>query len=229
MTRTAVWPTQASAPSSSAWKWKHHRNKKELNHLLRKLSCFLVPTGAIRNPVKDTTFRGYNIPRSAKIYANLHRLNKDPKIWEEPEEFRPSRFLDEKLNLVNTEKMHPFGFGKTTFPLVFHSQFGTTCCRVPKGTGSQSVVRCVSTISGWYYQQGNYFGLQQSQAKLLSCVCLSWVHCAFTSVYLSLCLGVGVPCAYWSLWSPIFNKLRVYLTNWSYILVAHASSPGWDF
>ncbi len=73
----------------------------------------------IKNPVKNTTFRGYNIPRSAKIYANLHRLNKDPRIWEEPEEFRPSHFLDEKLNLINTEKVHVFGFGKTSTLLFF--------------------------------------------------------------------------------------------------------------
>ena len=60
----------------------------------------------------------------------------------------------------------------------FHSvstllQLQLCSCRVLKGAGSQSVVRCVSTISGWWHQQGIYMGLQWSQVKLLSCVYLS--------------------------------------------------------
>ncbi len=41
-----------------------------------------------------------------------------------------------------------------------------------------------------------FIGYQWSQAKLLSCVCLSWVCSTFTSVYLSVCLGVGKQYAY---------------------------------
>ena len=73
---------------------------------------FPVTTTMARRAVKDSTIRGYNIPRSAVICGNLYTLHKDPNVWEEPEEFRPSRFLDDKLNLVNTEKMHPFGIGR---------------------------------------------------------------------------------------------------------------------
>ncbi len=53
-------------------------------------------------------------------------------------------------------------------------------CRVFKGAGSQLVVCvymcvCVSTYSGGLASGRLFIGLQQSSAKLLSCVCLSWV------------------------------------------------------
>ncbi len=66
---------------------------------------------------KDANFRGYNIPKATVVYMNLHRLHKDPKIWNEPNKFRPGRFLDGNLNLVNTEKVHPFGVGKCSSPI----------------------------------------------------------------------------------------------------------------
>ncbi len=65
-----------------------------------------------RNPTKDTTFRGYNIPKTASIVGNLHRLHKDPKSFPKPDKFNPGHFLDKKLNLVNTGKVHPFGIGE---------------------------------------------------------------------------------------------------------------------
>jgi len=35
----------------------------------------------------------------------------DPKIWEDPENFRPERFLDKDNKIIKNEKMIAFGLG----------------------------------------------------------------------------------------------------------------------
>ncbi len=74
-----------------------------------------VTTSTAHNALEDTTFRGYNIPRKADIYANLYGIHLDPKIFPDPEEFKPDRFLDEGDGLINTEWVIPFGIGKVSF------------------------------------------------------------------------------------------------------------------
>jgi cytochrome P450 len=36
----------------------------------------------------------------------------DPKIWGDPENFRPERFLDESGSLLKQNALVPFGLGK---------------------------------------------------------------------------------------------------------------------
>ena len=50
----------------------------------------------------------------------------------------------------------------------------------------------VSTYSGVLASARLFIGWQQSQTKLLSCVCLSWVCGTFTLVYLCVFLGLGM-------------------------------------
>ena len=38
----------------------------------------------------------------------------DPKLWDNPEEFRPERFLDDSGQLRQLEHYMPFGLGKTS-------------------------------------------------------------------------------------------------------------------
>lgn len=42
-------------------------------------------------------------------------MHMNPKIWEEPNEFRPERFLDSENNIINANKIMPFGFGKKEY------------------------------------------------------------------------------------------------------------------
>jgi cytochrome P450 len=36
----------------------------------------------------------------------------DKDVWGDPEIFRPERFLDENMNIINSEKILAFGAGK---------------------------------------------------------------------------------------------------------------------
>ncbi len=81
------------------------------------------------------------------------------------------------------------------------------------------MVRCLSTYSGGWCQQGIYVGLKQSQANLLRCVCLNWVCGTFR--YLGVLKRVfGFGCAVyvlvtllWLLVSRVYDLLRL-LIDW---------------
>lgn len=57
-------------------------------------------------------FRGYTIPKGTVIIPNLWSVHRDPTVWEEPDDFNPSRFLDDQGNLLRKECFIPFGIGK---------------------------------------------------------------------------------------------------------------------
>ena len=53
------------------------------------------------------------IPKGTHVVINLWAIHHDEALWEEPEQFKPSRFLDETGNkLVNKDRLMAFGFGK---------------------------------------------------------------------------------------------------------------------
>jgi methyl farnesoate epoxidase / farnesoate epoxidase len=50
--------------------------------------------------------------QNARILLNLSHIHKDPKIWGDPENFRPERFLNESGALLKNTALVPFGIGK---------------------------------------------------------------------------------------------------------------------
>ncbi|XP_019055032.1 PREDICTED: cytochrome P450 84A1-like [Nelumbo nucifera] len=43
----------------------------------------------------DADIGGYAIPKQAQVVVNAWAINRDPEAWDEPETFKPSRFLKE--------------------------------------------------------------------------------------------------------------------------------------
>lgn len=72
----------------------------------------IVPISGPRRALKATTLGGFDIPRNTTILIGLRTVHMDKSFWRDPEVFRPERFLDENNNIVNTERLIPFGLGK---------------------------------------------------------------------------------------------------------------------
>ncbi|KAM9400029.1 cytochrome P450 2U1 isoform 1-T1 [Salvelinus alpinus] len=72
----------------------------------------VVPLAIPHMASETTEFRGYTIPKGTVIIPNLWSVHRDPTMWEEPDDFNPSRFLDDQGNLLRKECFIPFGIGR---------------------------------------------------------------------------------------------------------------------
>lgn len=55
----------------------------------------------------------YTLPAGTHVIPLLYKVHMDPTLWDEPEAFRPSRFLSEDKTTVNKPKYFmPFGAGR---------------------------------------------------------------------------------------------------------------------
>lgn len=65
----------------------------------------------------DAQLRGFHIPRDAIVLVNLHSVLHAPGSWgQDPEVFRPERFLGEDGELVRHEQFIPYSMGPRVCP-----------------------------------------------------------------------------------------------------------------
>lgn len=64
--------------------------------------------------IKDTKLQNYDIPKGTIIIGNIWSLHNDPKYWNEPDAFNPSRFLtaNGKEIITRPDSYVPFSYGK---------------------------------------------------------------------------------------------------------------------
>lgn len=62
---------------------------------------------------EDCEIGGYEIPKDTILMANVWKIQRDPKLWDEAEKFKPERF-DGKEG--EGYKMLPFGAGRRACP-----------------------------------------------------------------------------------------------------------------
>ncbi|XP_068642805.1 3,9-dihydroxypterocarpan 6A-monooxygenase-like [Aristolochia californica] len=77
----------------------------------------------LRESSRDCTIAGFDIPAKTKACINIWAINRDPDHWENPDEFRPERFLNSDGTIGNSGDMKgqnfhflPFGGGRRMCP-----------------------------------------------------------------------------------------------------------------
>ena len=71
----------------------------------------IVPLGVPHSVLEDVEFRGYTIPKGTTVMSNLYAVHRDERIWDQPDVFKPSRFLNENGRIVRQEQLIPFCIG----------------------------------------------------------------------------------------------------------------------
>lgn len=82
----------------------------------------LYPAGAIsgvREFSEDCVVGGYHVSKGTWLMVNLWKMQRDPKVWSDPLEFKPERFLTTHKQ-VDVKGQHfeliPFGAGRRACP-----------------------------------------------------------------------------------------------------------------
>lgn len=72
----------------------------------------IVPLSGPRRVLKACELGGYSIPKNTTVLIGLRSVHMDAEFWKDPEVFRPERFLDENMQVLNIERLTPFGAGR---------------------------------------------------------------------------------------------------------------------
>ncbi|XP_042501979.1 demethylepipodophyllotoxin synthase-like [Macadamia integrifolia] len=97
-------------------------NKLEYLQAIVKETLRLYPAAPLSGPheaMEECTIAGYRIPIGTRIVTNLSKIHRDPRVWSDPYEFRPERFLTSHTG-VDVRGQHfgfiPFGSGRRMCP-----------------------------------------------------------------------------------------------------------------
>ncbi|KAG5065236.1 hypothetical protein AAZX31_04G034900 [Glycine max] len=102
-------------------------NESDINKLVYlqavvKETLRLYPAGPFSGPrefTENCTLGGYKIEAGTRFMLNIWKLHRDPRVWSNPLEFQPERFLNTHKN-VDVKGQHfellPFGGGRRSCP-----------------------------------------------------------------------------------------------------------------
>ncbi|KAL0956442.1 hypothetical protein HGRIS_002590 [Hohenbuehelia grisea] len=76
----------------------------------------VTPLGFPHVASEDDIYEGYFIHKNSIVIPNIWAMTRDPSKHEDPESFRPERFLDANGQLTNEVEILTFGFGRRICP-----------------------------------------------------------------------------------------------------------------
>jgi cytochrome P450 len=65
----------------------------------------------VRTALEDVELAGYTIPAKSTVIMSQWVMHRDPRFYDEPEEFRPDRWLQERYKSAPRFTYFPFGGG----------------------------------------------------------------------------------------------------------------------
>ncbi|KAJ6663582.1 hypothetical protein lerEdw1_009661 [Lerista edwardsae] len=72
----------------------------------------ILPMGLPRAVTRDTSFRGFLLPKGTNVIPLLSSVHYDPTQFEDPTSFNPANFLDQEMAFKSSEAFMPFAPGK---------------------------------------------------------------------------------------------------------------------
>ncbi|KHN13341.1 Cytochrome P450 82C2 [Glycine soja] len=69
--------------------------------------------------MEDCCVAGYHVPKGTRLLINLWNLQRDPKVWPNPNKFEPERFLTthHDINFMSQNfELIPFSIGRRSCP-----------------------------------------------------------------------------------------------------------------
>lgn len=72
----------------------------------------IVPLATTHSPTKDVHLNGYKIPAGSQVVPLINCVHMDPNLWDEPNKFNPSRFIDDSGKVKRPDFFMPFGVGR---------------------------------------------------------------------------------------------------------------------
>ncbi|KAF4346228.1 hypothetical protein G4B88_021774 [Cannabis sativa] len=82
----------------------------------------LYPAGPLLGPreaLEDCTVAGYHVPAGTRLVVNVWKIQRDPRVWSNPEKFEPERFLTSHAHVDmrgQQFELIPFGSGRRSCP-----------------------------------------------------------------------------------------------------------------
>ncbi|KAI7984376.1 Cytochrome P450 82G1 [Camellia lanceoleosa] len=106
-------------------KWVQESDIQNLKYLqaIVKETLRLYPPGPVSGPreaMEDCRVGGYRVDKGTRLIVNLWKLHRDERVWSNPEEFEPQRFLKEHADVGFKGQQHfeyiPFSSGRRMCP-----------------------------------------------------------------------------------------------------------------